>query len=231
MSDSTQNLANNAEMNISLDDVNDVNAIAEDKEDESGGSSPEDTNLRSMVFNNHKNHNNGTSNGTPNVVKLVHKYPKPVDHKCRVVEGTPLPMLEGNKTNACFEFNFERNSSSCSPQNPDDCSLIKCRDGWDFDPTAPASIVSDFDLVCEKDVYPSIGLCIFQIANGLGMPIFGYVADRFGRKKSFMLGLGIQISATALASLSTNATTFFIARFFVGLTVPACFLVLGIYGM
>lgn len=49
-----------------------------------------------------------------------------------------------------------------------------------------------------------------------GALVFGQLTDRFGRKKLFMITLGVYLAATALTAVSTTATWFFVFRFFTG---------------
>jgi MFS family permease len=50
----------------------------------------------------------------------------------------------------------------------------------------------------------------------LGALIFGWLTDRFGRKKLFMITLGVYLAATALTGLSFTAWWFFLFRFLTG---------------
>src|SRR5581483_9311844 len=45
---------------------------------------------------------------------------------------------------------------------------------------------------------------------------FGYLTDRFGRKKLFMLTLGLYLLATVATAFSWNAWSFFLFRFIAG---------------
>jgi len=49
-----------------------------------------------------------------------------------------------------------------------------------------------------------------------GALFFGYLTDRFGRKKLFMITLGVYLAATALTALSFSAWWFFLFRFITG---------------
>jgi MFS family permease len=50
----------------------------------------------------------------------------------------------------------------------------------------------------------------------LGALFFGQLTDRFGRKKLFLLPLGVYICATVLTAFSMNPTWYFAARFLTG---------------
>src|SRR6478609_861470 len=71
----------------------------------------------------------------------------------------------------------------------------------------------------------TLGLTPFQaIAQGsiyvagacLGALFFGYLTDRLGRKKLFMVTLALYLVATVLTAFSMNPMWFFICRFFTG---------------
>jgi MFS family permease len=49
-----------------------------------------------------------------------------------------------------------------------------------------------------------------------GALIFGQLTDRFGRKKLFMITLGVYLAATALTAASTTATWLYVFRFLTG---------------
>ena len=50
----------------------------------------------------------------------------------------------------------------------------------------------------------------------LGALFFGYLTDRLGRKKLFMITLAVYLAATVLTAFSMNPMWFFICRFFTG---------------
>ncbi len=57
---------------------------------------------------------------------------------------------------------------------------------------------------------------IYVAGACLGALFFGQLTDRFGRKKLFMLTLGVYITATVLTAFATTPLWFFICRFFTG---------------
>jgi MFS family permease len=63
-----------------------------------------------------------------------------------------------------------------------------------------------------------IGLAgsIYIFGACAGALFFGYLTDRFGRKKLFMITLGVYLAATALTALSFSALWFFAFRFLTG---------------
>jgi MFS family permease len=53
----------------------------------------------------------------------------------------------------------------------------------------------------------------------VGALVFGHLTDRLGRKRLFMVTLGLYLLATVLTAFSHNANTFFVLRFFTGMGI------------
>ncbi|XP_073988758.1 carcinine transporter [Rhodnius prolixus] len=99
-----------------------------------------------------------------------------------------------------------------------------CYDGWIYNTTqVPYSIVIDFNLVCGKDIYPTIGLAVLNLGGPFGVYIFGIVNDRYGRRKSFFICLFILITGNVLTAIAPNFYVWAVTRLIVGFTVPAIY--------
>ncbi len=68
--------------------------------------------------------------------------------------------------------------------------------------------LSSFDIGLAGAIYVA-GACI-------GALFFGQLTDRFGRKKLFLITLGVYTSATVLTAFSPNPVWYFVARLFTG---------------
>jgi len=60
------------------------------------------------------------------------------------------------------------------------------------------------------------GAAVYVAGACLGALFFGWLTDRFGRKKLFMITLGVYLLATGLTALSFTAWWFFLFRFITG---------------
>lgn len=80
-----------------------------------------------------------------------------------------------------------------------------------------------FDLVCERAVYPTIGLSALNTGGPIGVYLFGWLNDRAGRRFAYFSCLGTLLLGSFLTSLSTNFWMWMSSRIIVGLTIPAVY--------
>ncbi|XP_034938524.1 carcinine transporter isoform X2 [Chelonus insularis] len=102
--------------------------------------------------------------------------------------------------------------------------IIPCDHGWEYDMSViVSSIVIDFDLVCDKDIYPTLGLVALNTGGPIGVYLFGNLNDRIGRKMSFFCCLATLIVGSILTSISRDFWSWTVCRTVVGLTIPAIY--------
>ncbi|XP_074040268.1 carcinine transporter isoform X2 [Leptinotarsa decemlineata] len=99
-----------------------------------------------------------------------------------------------------------------------------CLDGWVYDKSkVVSSIVIDFDLVCDKDIYPTLGLVALNLGGPVGVYTFGRLNDTIGRKKSFFLCLTVLLIGSIFTVTAQNFWWWAGSRIIVGLTIPAMY--------
>src|SRR3954454_5292354 len=64
-----------------------------------------------------------------------------------------------------------------------------------------------------------LGAALYVAGACTGALFFGYLTDRFGRKKLFMITLMVYLLATAMTALSFESWWFFVFRFITGLGI------------
>ncbi|XP_017769527.1 PREDICTED: carcinine transporter [Nicrophorus vespilloides] len=102
--------------------------------------------------------------------------------------------------------------------------LESCLDGWEYNKSEIwSSIVIDFDLVCEKDLYPTLGLVALNVGGPIGVYFFGWLNDKIGRKKSFFMCLTTLLTGGILTATAKNFWWWAGSRTIVGLTIPAIY--------
>ncbi|XP_033061465.1 solute carrier family 22 member 6 isoform X2 [Trachypithecus francoisi] len=76
-----------------------------------------------------------------------------------------------------------------------------CTDGWVYDnSTFPSTIVTEWDLVCSHRALRQLAQSLYMVGVLLGAMVFGYLADRLGRRKVLILNyLQTAVSGTCAA--------------------------------
>lgn len=70
-----------------------------------------------------------------------------------------------------YGFQYEEDLSSLNGSDS-----IECTSGWNYDRKMfPNTIVMEWDLVCNKDFYTTIGLVLFGVGGLVGNYVFGYL--------------------------------------------------------
>ncbi|XP_071063889.1 solute carrier family 22 member 22-like [Dasypus novemcinctus] len=109
-----------------------------------------------------------------------------------------IPMDPNNKPEQCRRFRqtqWQLLDSNESATNTNELETEPCLDGWVYDQSIfTSTIVTKWDLICDKQSLKSLSQCIFMVGQMIGSPVSGYFADRFGRKPvllcfSLLLGL------------------------------------------
>ncbi|XP_014870192.1 solute carrier family 22 member 13-like [Poecilia latipinna] len=93
-----------------------------------------------------------------------------------------------------------------------------CRDGWVYagNMLYESTIVTDFDLVCEKSNMAEVTQTIFMTGMLAGSFIFGPVADSYGRKRTTQLPVVLLLIFLVVAGVSPNVHVYIVSQFIVG---------------
>uniref|UniRef100_A0A0K8VPL8 Organic cation transporter 1 n=3 Tax=Bactrocera latifrons TaxID=174628 RepID=A0A0K8VPL8_BACLA len=165
----------------------------------------------------------------------------PNDYWCKVPELLHIPiekrkllaipknMEKFDGYSKCYRYDFnwtgvlDLNYYDINTPN-ETWSYTKCNFGWEYNTSVvSSSIVIDFDLVCDKDIYPTIGLSALNVGGPIGVYLFGLLNDRMGRRTSYFTCLATLLFGSLLTSISRNFWTWAGSRVIVGLTIPAVY--------
>ncbi|XP_060803022.1 carcinine transporter [Amyelois transitella] len=160
------------------------------------------------------------------------------DHWCKVPElqnmtqaerkalAIPLKVDDNSTYEKCVRYamkwTFIQNIGSLEPNST--WPQEPCWDGYEYDTSeVTSSVVIDFDLVCEYDVYPTLGLVALNVGGPIGVYAFGLLNDRIGRKKSFFACLTTLLVGSIMTAFAHEYWVWVLARMIVGLTIPAVY--------
>lgn len=87
-----------------------------------------------------------------------------------------------------------------------------------------------FDLVCDRDIYPTIGLAALNTGGPVGVYLFGVLNERLCRRISFFTCLTTLLAGSFLTVMSVNFWMWAVSRVIVGLTIPAVYQIPFIIG-
>ncbi|XP_071416864.1 solute carrier family 22 member 14-like isoform X3 [Pithys albifrons albifrons] len=71
-------------------------------------------------------------------------------------------------------------------------STQKCSSGWVYPSAEPPSLLTEFDLVCDRKDLNDIGQSIYMAGLFLGSMIFGPLSDRIGRRPVILISVFLQ---------------------------------------
>jgi MFS family permease len=84
--------------------------------------------------------------------------------------------------------------------------------------------------VCEKDIYPTLGLVALNVGGPIGVYLFGMLNDRYGRRISYFSCLATLLVGSFITAFSTDFGMWAFSRIIVGLTIPAVYQIPFIIG-
>ncbi|XP_019643390.1 PREDICTED: organic cation transporter protein-like [Branchiostoma belcheri] len=133
---------------------------------------------------------------------------------------------ESRQYSQCLRYNLteqEYNVSSAefwqthSPESLSAGGTLSCDRGWEYDcETFTSTIVTEWDIVCSASWLKRLTTALYMVGVMVGAVVFGDLADRLGRRPSYLLSLVIQCVFGVAAAFSPNLVLFVIFRFFVG---------------
>lgn len=84
--------------------------------------------------------------------------------------------------------------------------------------------------MCDRDIYPTIGLSALNTGGPVGVYLFGMLNDRAGRRIAYFSCLATLLVGSFLTAASVNFWMWTFSRVIVGLTIPAVYQIPFIIG-
>ena len=104
--------------------------------------------------------------------------------------------------------------------NTDRCSMP--RNEWEYTEPKDYSIVTQFDINCDKEWQIHLSTSIFFVGWAIGAIVLGWVADNYGRKIVLFPSIGILIVVGFVTAFLPNATLLIFFRLIAGFFTPGC---------
>ncbi|XP_043271399.1 organic cation transporter 1-like [Venturia canescens] len=110
------------------------------------------------------------------------------------------------------------------PVSNHDWPITKCRYGWEYDRRDyDSTLVTELDLVCDNSWLPSTSTTFFYVGSLFGNVVFGWIADKWGRRTAFFAILFLEVIFSIATSFSSDYVVYTALRTVNGLFFPAIY--------
>ncbi|XP_069580902.1 solute carrier family 22 member 2-like [Brachyistius frenatus] len=137
-----------------------------------------------------------------------------------------LPLVNSSgelRQSACEQFEVDWNATglACDSQelHLGKTPTTGCREGWEYDYEGRRSFVTEFDLVCSNAWLVDMYQATLNVGFLVGSIAIGYLADRFGRKLSFLMSNLLNGIAGILVAVAPNYVSLLVFRTLYGFGV------------
>ncbi|XP_005753306.1 solute carrier family 22 member 2 [Pundamilia nyererei] len=135
----------------------------------------------------------------------------------------PLDNSSGQQS-SCEQYEVDWNATelTCDKQELEDLSRTptnSCKHGWEYDYEGRRSFVTEFDLVCSNAWLVDMFQATLNVGFLVGSIAIGYLADRFGRKMSFLISNLLNGVAGILVAVAPNYISLLVFRTLYGFGV------------
>ncbi|XP_008549084.1 organic cation transporter protein [Microplitis demolitor] len=111
-----------------------------------------------------------------------------------------------------------------TPVSSVDWPITKCLYGWNYDRRDyDSTLVTELDLVCDNSWLPSTSTTFFYVGSLFGNVVFGWIADKWGRRTAFFAILFLEVIFSIATSFSPNYVVYTALRTVNGLFFPAIY--------
>nr|XP_005297312.3 solute carrier family 22 member 13 [Chrysemys picta bellii] len=160
-----------------------------------------------------------------------------VPHHCKTswIYAISPNLTEEQQLNLTIPRNTQGSYEEClmyAPVNWDIDSVIeyglnvtkKCQEGWVYSAEQNPTLVTQFDLVCDRKELNDISQSIYMLGLLLGAVVFGSLSDRIGRRPIILLSMLIMGAFGVGAAFAPNFYVYIVLRCLVGAAVSGIFI-------
>nr|XP_033812164.1 solute carrier family 22 member 20-like isoform X2 [Geotrypetes seraphini] len=138
-----------------------------------------------------------------------------------------IPMNKEGKPKECHQFKVAQcHIINTTVSNVTDLATKPCTDGWTYNQSQFVStIISEWDLVCSQQALKQVAQSIYMAGVLVGSAFFGWLSDRFGRRRVLMwTHLQVAVAGTLVALLPTFSS-YCVFRFISGMGTSGIFII------
>uniref|UniRef100_A0AC34FYG8 Major facilitator superfamily (MFS) profile domain-containing protein n=1 Tax=Panagrolaimus sp. ES5 TaxID=591445 RepID=A0AC34FYG8_9BILA len=156
-----------------------------------------------------------------------------IAHRCRLESEATLlrPRYQIGPNLLLNGCENQTETGQCSYKSCSFSDGTACKFGYAYADTLRYTAVERWDLVCDKHVLKPIVQTSYYIGQLFGSLIFGFLGDRYGRKKIFLSAIAIQFISGIGMSLANGWYLFAFFRMWAGFAHPGIFMTSVILGM
>ncbi|XP_077574253.1 solute carrier family 22 member 7-like isoform X1 [Stigmatopora nigra] len=129
-----------------------------------------------------------------------------------------IPTELDGSPSSCLMFSEPQHSQLLN--SGEEPSIVQCQNGWVYDKQDfKSTLATEWDLVCNRKGMNKATATIFFIGVMLGAPLFGYLSDRFGRRRMLLVSYLTTMTFALLSAFSMSYAIFVVMRFFTGMSI------------
>ncbi|GAA6226939.1 solute carrier family 22 member 2-like [Lates japonicus] len=137
-----------------------------------------------------------------------------------------VPLVNSSgvlQPSSCEQYEVDWNSTglTCDTQELDlsGAPVSTCKDSWEYDYEGRKSFVTEFDLVCSDGWLVDMYQCTLNVGFLVGSFAFGYFADMFGRKVTFLISNIMNAISGIVLAVTPNYIAILVFRAIFGFAV------------
>ncbi|XP_038583265.1 solute carrier family 22 member 2-like [Micropterus salmoides] len=120
-----------------------------------------------------------------------------------------------------YEVDWNTTTLTCDTQelNLTEAPVTTCKNGWEYQYEGRKSFVTEFNLVCSDGWLVDMYQSTLNVGFLIGSFAFGYFADRFGRKISFLISNVLNLISGIVLAVAPNYISILVFRTIFGFAV------------
>ncbi|XP_037304887.1 solute carrier family 22 member 2-like [Pungitius pungitius] len=117
-----------------------------------------------------------------------------------------------------YEVDWNATALACDTQALDlsEIPVTACKNGWEYQYEGRKSFVTEFNLVCSDGWFVDMNQSALNLGFFIGSFAFGFFADRFGRKMSFLMSNALNAIAGIAVAFAPNYISILVLRSILG---------------